>query len=170
MERKIIFCFFLSLIVSVVFTSCKKGNGTVSREDQIEQFRSELTEKDTTEMLSICDQAMDLLKQRKIDDVIASLYEYNDSTKELKPLSASLSKRYQRQFTLFPVLDYERQYYSFMLEGCNDVKYLVTFATTEQTGTGQPATTMYMFNPVKVDGEWKLCVKTSSDGFDTEMQ
>jgi hypothetical protein len=54
-----------------------------------------------------------------------------------------------------------------MLEGCNDVKYEVTFATAEQTG-GQPATIMFMFNPVKIDGEWKLCVKTPTDEIDEE--
>ena len=53
-----------------------------------------------------------------------------------------------------------------MLEGCNDVKYSVTFATAEQVGGDKPATTMYMFNPVKVDGEWKLCVKTPTEEVD----
>jgi hypothetical protein len=46
------------------------------------------------------------------------------------------------------------------------VKYEVVFATAEQAGTPEPAKTGYMFNPVKVDGEWKLCVKTLSDDID----
>ena len=79
-----------------------------------------------------------------------------------------MAKRYSRKFKMYPVLDYKRQYFSFMLEGCNDVKYEVTFATAEQAGTDKPATTMFMFNPVKIDGNWKLCVKTASDEFDVE--
>ena len=113
---------------------------------------------------------MEQLKQKNIDQVLASLFEYNDSTKELKPLSDKMRNRYQRIFQRFPVLEYERQYFSFMLEGCNDVKYQVTFATAEQLGSNQPATTMYMFNPVRVNGEWKLCVKNADDEFDTDYQ
>ena len=149
-------------------TACNKKKQT--REEQIEEFRSMLTASDTTQMLQICDNAMELLKGKKIDEVIASLNEYNDSTRELLPLSDSMKKSLKRRFKLFPVLDYRREYYSFMLEGCNDVKYCVTFATAEQAGTKEPATTMFMFNPVKVDGEWKLCVKTPNDLTDEAHQ
>ena len=43
------------------------------------------------------------------------------------------------------------------------------FATAEQAGTEEPAKTAYMFNPVRINGEWKLCVKTADDEFDKEM-
>ena len=79
-----------------------------------------------------------------------------------------MDKRLRRQFKMFPVLDYKRQYFSFMLEGCNDVKYAITFATAEQAGTKEAPVTMFMFNPVRVDGEWKLCVKTTKDEIDEE--
>jgi hypothetical protein len=48
------------------------------------------------------------------------------------------------------------------------VKYEVTFATAEQAGTEEPATTMFMFNPVRIDGDWKLCVKRPTDEVDQE--
>ena len=117
-------------------------------------------------MLKLCDDAMKELKAKNIDKVLASLYEYTDSTEDLKPLSEELKKKYRNQFQIFPVMEYERKYYSFQLEGCNDVKYEVTFATAEQTGTGQPAKTAFMFNPVKINGEWKLCVKTADEEID----
>ena len=151
-----------------MISSCKNNKKDMTREDRIEEFRNELTEADTTTMLKLADDAMEQLKAKKIDQVIASLYEYNDSTQEVTPLSDSMKKRLARKFKMFPVLDYYREYYSFMLEGCNDVKYRVTFATAEQAGTKEPATTMYMFNPVKIDGEWKLCVKTPQDEFDRD--
>ena len=159
---------FLAIAAVLVVTSCSNKKSQ-TREEQIEEFRSMLTASDTTQMLQICDNAMELLKGKKIDEVIASLYEYNDSTEELKPISEELKKRMKNQFRMFPVLDYERKYYSFMLEGCNDVKYEITFATAEQAG-GKPATTMFMFNPVKVDDEWKLCVKTQDKDIDDGKQ
>ena len=161
---------FLAVAFSCLMASCsgKKDKKDMTREEQIEEFRSELTEADTTAMLKLADNAMELLKAKKIDQVVASLYEYNDSTQEVTPLSELMTKRCTRRFKMFPVLDYYREYYSFMLEGCNDVKYCVTFATAEQAGTKDAPTTMFMFNPVKVDGEWKLCVKTPQDEFDRE--
>ena len=135
---------FIVLVASIIgMVSCKSKKE--SREQSIEEFRSELTKEDTAAMLHICDQAMNDLKAKKIE------------------------KRYRRLFTMFPVLEYERKYYSFQLEGCNDVKYDVVFATAEQAGTAEPAKTAYMFNPVRINGEWKLCVKTADDEFDKEM-
>ena len=162
--------FVAGLSMTMLFSCKNTPKGEPTREDQVAEFRAELTSADTTAMLNICDAAMEQLKQKNIDQVLASLFEYNDSTKELLPLSDKMRNRYQRIFQRFPVLEYERQYFSFMLEGCNDVKYKVTFATAEQTGTDEGATTMYMFNPVKVNGEWKLCVKNADDEFDTDMQ
>lgn len=147
-------------------TSCSKKQKT--REELVQEFRSHLTAEDTTAMLSICDSAMSQLKSKNIDQVIASLYEYNDSTKQVQKLTKGTEKRLRRQFRLFPVLDYHREYFSFMLEGCNDVKYKIQFATAEQANTEEAPYTMFMFNPVKVDGEWKLCVKTTEDEIDEE--
>ena len=104
----------VTVAVICLATACK-NKAPQTREEQIEEFRSMLTASDTTQMLQICDNAMELLKGKKIDEVIASLNEYNDSTKELKPLSETMKRRLKRQFRLFPVHDYKRQYFAFML-------------------------------------------------------
>lgn len=160
--------FYLCVAVAIIFmaAACTDKKNIKSRQDRVEEFRSELTDVDTTVMLRLCDTAMELLKDKQIDQVLSSLYEYNDSTGELKPLSEEVSKRYAKRFKMFPVHDYKLIYYSFMLEGCNDVKYEVTFASPEVVGTNASAKTMYMFNPVKINGEWKLCVKTPQDEYD----
>jgi len=163
--KKFSYVFFAIALLS---TTIACNNKQKTREEQIEDFRIQLTAEDSTTMLRLADDAMEQLKGKHIDQVIASLYEYTDSTQEVKRLSDQTAKRYARLFKMFPVIEYEREYFSFMLEGVNDVKYKVTFATAEQTGTGEPATTMFMFNPVKVDGEWKLCVKTPEDEIDQE--
>lgn len=156
---------YLLIVVALVCLGTSCSNKKKTREERIEEFRSMLTISDTTQMLQICDNAMEQLKGKKIDEVIASLYEYNDSTEKLTPLTDEVKKRLANRFKRFPVLTYNRQYYSFMLEGCNDVKYEVVFATPEQTGADS-AKTMYMFNPVRVDGVWKLCVKSANDEHD----
>jgi len=160
---------YILIAVAVLCLGTACSNKQKSREERVEEFRSMLNANDTTQMLQICDNAMEQLKGKKIDEVIASLYEYNDSTEELTELTDATKKRIARRFKMFPVLAYNRQYFSFMLEGCNDVKYEVVFATPEQTGADS-ARTMYMFNPVKVDGEWKLCVKSADDEHDETFE
>lgn len=160
--------FIASSVLVLSLASC--GGKQKSREQQKQEFISELTKEDTATMLKLCDDAMANLKAKDYNKVLASLYEYTDSTQEVKPLTEETKRRYLNKFRLFPVLDYERVYYSFQLEGCNDVKYEVTFATAEQAGTAEPAKTGYMFNPVKVDGSWKLCVKTANDQIDMNMR
>ncbi|WP_444363248.1 hypothetical protein [Prevotella sp.] len=163
--NKITILLLASILIG--FTACSSRKQ--SRNEEVAEFRSQLTIEDTTTMLKLCDDAMEALKAKNIDKVLASLCEYTDSTKEVKPLSKETAQRYRRQFTMFPVLSYERKYYSFQLEGCNDVKYEVVFATAEQAGTDQPAKTAYMFNPVKIDGQWRLCVKTADEEIDKTM-
>lgn len=153
-------CFLLTIL------SCREK----PREVKIQEFQATLNASDTTMMLKLADDAMEMLKSKDINGVLGMLYEYNDSTKEAKPISVETAERYRNLFSMFPVLDYYRIYYSFQLEGCNDVKYRVVFCQKDSSDTGEEATTAYMFNPVKVDGEWKLCVKTASEQIDTNMR
>lgn len=167
MKRSTVY-FVLILAATILVAACKSKPKT--REEEIAEFRSELTAQDTTEMLKLCDTAMEDLKAKNYDKVLASLWEYTDSTQEVKPLSKQTAQRYRMLFKMYPVLDYVRKYYSFQLAGCNDVKYEVTFATPEQAGTPDPAKTGYMFNPIKKDGKWLLCVKTADEELDHSMR
>lgn len=170
MKKLFLFSFVLSLTLLIAScSSCGGRRHEKTRNDSIAEFRATLTKEDTTEMLKLTDDAMKMLKNKQYDKVLAMMYEYHDSTKEIKPLTKETARRYNRMFHMFPVIDYERNYYSFQLEGCNDVKYTVIWAPAEKTGTGVPAKTAYMFNPVKVDGSWKLCVKTAEDRIDETL-
>ena len=159
----------LACILTTCLFSCKSNKEKTTAEE-IYEFRSQLTQEDSLTMIKLCDEAMELLKNKKFEQVLASLYESDDSTKEVKPLSELTKKKYLKTFELFPVLEYRRKYFSFMLEGCNDVKYEVVFATADQAGTPEPPKTAYMWNPVKIDGTWKLCVKTEHDKVDNKFR
>ena len=100
---------YLLIAVAVLCLGTACSNKNKSREERVEEFRGMLTASDTTQMLQICDNAMEQLKGKKIDEVIASLYEYNDSTEELTPLTDQVKKRLARRFKMFPVLSYNRQ-------------------------------------------------------------
>ncbi len=169
--KRIIYFSLPVFAAALAVVSCKNQpkSEEETRSEKIEQFRAQLESDDTTTVLRLCDNAMNMLMNKQYDEVISSLYEYTDSTKEVKPLSSETAAKYLRKFKMYPVMRYERKYFSFQLEGCNDVKYDVIFASGESAGTSTPAIIGYMFNPVKVDGEWRLCVKTPADGYDGEM-
>ena len=86
---------FLALAVLLAFTSCSSRK--LSRSELVSEFRELLTQEDTTTMLKLCDDAMEALKAKNIDKVLASLCEYTDSTKEVKPLSTETAQRYRRR-------------------------------------------------------------------------
>ncbi len=153
-------CFSIIVVVLLVMAGVSCNDNKQTPKDAAMDFRSKLTANDTTTMLKLCDTAMEQLKQKHIDEVLASLYEYTDSSKEVKKLSPDTEKSYRRRFAMFPVLEYERVYFTFKSAECNDVKYEVVFRTAEQTYLEEPAKIAYVFNPIKIDGEWKLCVKT----------
>ena len=179
-ERRTLFLFknvtgmkktiYYSLLAILVFSLCSCGEKKKSREQHVDEYGSDLTEEDKDNQVQRRDATITPLKAKDYNAVLANLHEYTDSTQEVKPLTEETRQRYLNKFKMFPVLDYTRVYYSFQLQGCNDVKYDVTFATAKQAGTAEPAKTAYMFNPVKVDGTWKLCVKTATDEIDMNMR
>lgn len=154
---KKLFLPLVTLFVLVSLFSCKQK----TREEQVKEFQMSLTKEDTTAMLKLCDDCMELLKNGKLDQALSSLYEYDDSMKQVSPLSEETMRRYKRRFTVFPVINYTRAYYSFQLEGLNDVKYTVNFSKQDST-----AMTAFMFNPIKVDGQWYISVKRADQEID----
>ena len=159
--------FILSAVVfaAIAFSSCKNEKKP-SDMRQVLEFRSTLTKQDTTQVLDLANKCMELLKNKNIDQAVASLNEYDDSLGQVMPLSKESEKGVRKMFQLFPVLDYELSYYSLQSEGINDVKYTVTFAEEQNPEKNGRPVTSYMFNPVKVDGVWYLCVKKAGQTSD----
>lgn len=89
MKKTFILLFVLGFLSASFFTSCSScsSNKEKPREESVAEFRSTLNHEDTTQMLKLCDDAMAQLKAGQVEEVLRGLYEYNDSTKEAKPLT-----------------------------------------------------------------------------------
>ena len=152
--------YIVALFISVfAFNACK--DKVVVPPPPVNEFTTNLSDKDTLDMLKICDDCMELLKAGEIDAVVSNLYDYDDSLKTVTPISEDAARRFRRQIMIFPVHDYRRVSYKFFSEGLNDVKYEVIFAEQDKPEVNGEFKTYFMFNPVKVDGKWHLCVKQS---------
>lgn len=154
--KKSVYIIFLTLSFFAVH-SCK--DKVTIPPVQVNEFQAGLNNEDTLTMLQLCDSSMELLKSGDIEAVVSLLHEYDDSTGTVMPIGDDAANRFRRQLSIFPVHDYKRTSYKFFERGLNDVKYEVIFAEEERPEVNGEAKTFFMFNPVKVDGQWYLCVK-----------
>jgi len=172
MMTKKIFTIFAALAFVLIYsfcTSCSQKKTQSNKTTEME-FSESLTSEDTTQMLQLADDCMELLKQQEIDKAIDMLQEYDDSLEQINPLSAETEKRLRRQFQVFPVLKYKREYFSFMEQGLNDVLYKIWFAEEDDPAQNGEPVIKFMFNPIKLDGEWHLCVKRADQSFYTKIE
>ena len=109
MNKLFILC--AAVFAAIAFSSCKNEKKP-SDMRQVLEFRSTLTKQDTTQVLDLANKCMELLKNKNIDQAVASLNEYDDSLCQVKPLSKESEQGVRKMFKLFPVLDYELSYYS----------------------------------------------------------
>lgn len=149
----------IAAVCAFVMASC--GNSRKQQPKTIgdleQDFITTLTEADTTAVLGMGSQMLDSLKAGNVEWAMGMLYQVNDSL-EVEPVDADTRARLENRFRMFPVADYELDYYQFSLPGLNDLKYR-TYLTPRQEGVANPGMAL-MLNPVKKNGQWYICVKT----------
>ena len=158
--KKIVF--ILSILVLVA--SCKSGisysgaHGEKTQKDAEAEFLSSLTESDQDAVLNMAEDFMKKLKDGQVEEAVDMIYVlHNDVVyKKSAEYTAQLVSRFKY---MFPVLTYERRYYSFSTEGNNDISYSYTFGPERD---GQAPSMKLMFNPVYVDGQRYLTFKDGS--------
>ncbi|MBQ8486592.1 MAG: hypothetical protein IJ533_02955 [Prevotella sp.] len=160
--KKIVF--FVSALLLIGVSACKEKKSQAPGEPT--EFQLGLSAEDSTSIVKLGDECMTYLKNGKIDEALGMLCQYDDSLNEIAPLSEEQLASYKKKFLMFPVREYQLAYFSFTEEGLNDLKYDVVFGPE---AAGNPKTS-YMFNPVKVNGEWHLSVKTAMQDVDEQMR
>ncbi len=102
---------------------------------------------------------MDSLKSGNVEWAVGNFFEMSDEGVP-SPLGDEARERMLNRFKKFPVVDYEMDYYSFSTPELNDLKYRTFFRERDSSGNA-PAISL-MFNPVKKDDKWFLCIKEAS--------
>ena len=125
-----------------------------------DEFVATLTAADSSAVLTLCTQCMDLLKAKETDKALDMLYSIDDAG-IAKPLTIQQREALTKRFQRFPVIRYRLDYLSFSTQGNNDVvcsknQYLKYARSDSDT----PGSSMgFMFNPIKANGEWVLAIK-----------
>lgn len=123
--------------------------------DAEKEFIATLTREDSIKVLNLARICMDSLKSGNIESALRMLYVVKEN--HVLPLGGEDLKETREHFQRFPVVDYQLDYFTFSTQGCNDLKYRIKFSRKDKKGN-IPAIA-FMFNPVKIDNRWYLCIK-----------
>lgn len=159
--KKVIFFFLVFCIVSF-FSACK-------HQVKEKSFTDELTQQDSLEVLHLGDSCMSLLKERKFDEALDMIYYLRDSITAI-PMDSTQRTALKKIFKHHPVYKYELDYFNFSKQDLNDIKYRVQFFQLDGPNDHRPNTIGFMFNPVKIDGTWKLTMKNAWQSSKEQMK
>lgn len=123
--------------------------------DVEKEFIATLTKEDSIKVLNQARICMESLKAGNIEAALGMLYVVKGN--QVLPLGGKDLKETREHFQHFPVVDYNLDYFTFSTQGCNDLKYRIKFREKDKKGN-VPAIA-FMFNPVKIDNRWYLCIK-----------
>lgn len=155
--KKIIFI----LSALAVLASCNRGpkysgmHGEKTQLDAEKEFVSSISNADSLAVVTLSDRFMNLLKEGKVNEAVDMIYVLHDNI--LYQKNDSFSKDLIQRFTMFPVVSYKLNYFSFSTAGNNDVSYTYSFTDDESSSKMK-----LMFNPVKIDDVWYLTMKDGS--------
>lgn len=156
--RKVIYILILSFCLASCTAKVKQVNVKTQKDSELE-FLSQLQSTDSTEVLSMADTFMDLLKAKKLDEAVGMIYVLHNNIVYKK--SDEYTEELKNRFTIMPVEGYEREYFSFSTEGNNDICYK-TWPIPQTSGSDSGFLIRLTLNPVLVDGVWYLTFK---DGY-----
>lgn len=161
----------LFICLFVIFAACSKkeeqptGKWPISAS---EQFTSTLTKTDTLFLKETCTQCMEFFKTNQNDLALDKLYQWNEDETALIPLSDECKRKLNKNFTLFPVENYEMNGFSFNLPEDNTFSFDIIFTAIGSDGSPKEGRTKFAFCPVKKDGNWFLTVKGMEHGSNNE--
>lgn len=171
--RKIFYLCILSGLVWVI-ASCgnnKAQSETNTIEDIIkDNHRYDTTmvrtPDDSTAILKMAIEYLELLKQNKIDEALDLLYEVDGDI--AKPLSASRKNVLRNNLKKYPVLSYTIDEFRLYSDMDTDVRFTYDFMVKPEGAPENLPTTMKgALNPFRVNGNWYLSISELMN--DTEM-
>lgn len=156
--KKLIFILSVLALVASCRPHYSGSRGEKTQKDAEAEFLKSLSSSDQDAVLDLADDCMRKLQAGQVEEAVDMIYVlYHDVVyKKSDSYTAQLISRFKRQF---PVMTFERLYYSFSTEGNNDISYSYTFGPEVN---GNAPTMKLMFNPVYVEGKWYLTFKDGS--------
>ena len=150
---------FTIIIISLMaFVACTDKSNK-SKGEPIPIF-IEMSQQDTTEVLNLVNQYLDLLTIGNVDDALAMIKVLDGDS--IKDVPEELLKKQRNSINMLHPERYKIDSYIFRFENDCVVKYTgVLFE--KQPGDTDPNTVSYYLRPVRVDHQWYLTLADSED-------
>jgi hypothetical protein len=164
MRKFLYLCILSGLILSLSSCKDKKTEKETSVMEEIIKSNSRYdvkmtrTADDSTTIVKMATQYLDLLQQNKIDEALDMLYEINESS-EMQSLSDTFRAVLKNNLKKFPVLSYSIDDFHLYTDNDVDVRYTYEFMTKpEGSPENLPTTMRGVLSPVRINGNWYLTV------------
>ena len=161
--RKVFYlCVLSGLLLSLASCKDKKAGQDKSVTEKIIEGNTRYdagmirTQADSTAMIQMATQYLDLLVQKKEAEAMELLYEKTDSA-HVQPLSAERKAVLLNNLKKFPVLSFKIDEYRLYSETDNEVRYTYEFMQKPE-GTNIPNTMKGALSPIRIDGHWYLTI------------
>ncbi len=158
---KIFYFLFIISLLGTALTSCgggEKKEQIVDREtllilnERIDQ-RVVYTSADTTTVMDMANQYINLLKDGKYDDAVAMLVEVDEKNKTVSPLSTERTAQLKRSVSLFPIDTFRINNVKFYSELDTEVNYTINDdGADNQSGPSNAMRCVLSFR--KIDDKW----------------
>jgi len=147
-KLSLIVSLFVVILLAVSCKSEKKEAAPIGLQPEMQ-----LDKKDTTKVLELARQMLDLAKSGDLDAAVGMLYAL-DKDDKIVSLPSDQAQQQKQMLTQFPVKNYFLDGVTFYKEDDCELKYTIEF--TEAKDGQKPATVKGMFRPVRQDGQWYL--------------
>lgn len=151
---------FLALSVFSCGENKKKSSYHWEKRNPRIDYNMQLSKADTTHVLEIAKEYLDLLKENRIEEAFSKLYEI-DEKNSIKPLSAERRRQLEQTLTAFPVLSYKITEVLFFSETDTEVRYTSTFFEKSEDD-GRPNTIQCVLNPKRISNTWYLTLSENT--------
>lgn len=126
------------------------------------------TAKDTTELINLTKQYLDLLKAGNYDKALSMLY-ITKGNRVIGNISDKEKKALKSTYQAFPVLSYNIEEMYLYSDSDTEIRYTTTFFEKKE-GDNRPNTMKFVLNPKKVMGNWVLTIskRTNENNFQND--
>lgn len=149
--------FLVIIFAALAVCSCnKKRTLQEVADDAILKPEMELSQSDTTEVLSLVNRYIQLQKDGKAEDAFSMIYFLDKDS--IVPLPAEMKKRLYGYYSLIDFKGKEAQidHLIFVDETDSQVRYTVELFKQKPGEAQRPTKMSFFINPVRRDGKWYL--------------
>lgn len=152
--------YLIPLLALIVFAGCLRKSEPEKKTRYSEKMAR--TSEDSTAILNLTTQYLDLLKGEQFDEALQMLYNYNEEDGTVQPIDEERRSSLRNSYANFPVLNYEIDTVLLYSEIDTEVRFKYEFFEKPE---GSPIPNIVRGNvcPHRIEGKWYLTVPAEKD-------